>query len=960
MADNNSSSGSLVIDEQDYDVHEAGQQGQQGQQKHQQRQQERPSLITRVFRSVFGYRKTSLSLFVVATIALCVSLSYIDNSVDFISFPTVESEVNLLNAAWLDLQVIAKEQHPYGSIGNDRVHDFLERRIQELITGANFITWDNDINGNNSFMFESSSNPKTVSYYESNNLLVKIEGKNAKLPGILLSSHFDSVPTSYGVTDDGMGVASMLGILSYFSQQKKQPERTIVMNFNNNEEFGLLGATAFTRHPWFKLVKYFLNLEGTGAGGKAILFRATDYGIAKYFQNVRTPYASSIFQQGFANGFVHSETDYKVYKEAGMRGLDLAFFKPRDYYHTAEDNIRRTSEKSLWHMLSNSLDFIDYLSKDKEFGMNLEQKPNLLEEPAVFASFLNYFFTISTSQLFKINVALLTVFPILNGLLLLYTIRSRKWQVSFSSAISIPVALLVTMFIVVYLVVESYKSFNQYLPSSRPLLLVATITSILLLVFSIILVAFSFFSIIAEENLRLLAIVELSFAYWVGLAFTTHGLSGAESARHSGEFAVSILFTLEAVASFLGLIGWSLCRNRSHLQVAEGESVPLLNGIDARYSSDNDHDHEHRHGHEDNEHGEAHVQQQSQSRHKKQCKETVHSFGYDWSLQYLITVPLSIFIIYNSGWLVLEGVNKTLQESAKAETFVYNLLWIVSVSLVLPLIPFAGKLNRYMVFVLIAIGVLGTLLVHVVQPFNEANPLKLRFLQRIDGKNNTSSVHVYARKGLATEVLEQLPSVRQSNETIHCSQLADGMEDCSFVSALAPQILPGYELGNYIEVTKNGSAPSQLFGVNYNQIKIVAPKSQSCSLHFGDSKVKAVVVGSSLESAPAFKHLPSGYSFNKDHFYKDTSGIWNLTLNKLDSHSSFDISLYWLPGIDDEANTLQFDVECFWADLSPVALNNTVFEAIPAFNEVQQYSPISVSWANREKGLVAYTKQVHV
>lgn len=92
-------------------------------------------------------------------------------------------------------------------------------------------------------------------------------------------------------------------------------------------------------HPWFNKVGYFINLEGTGAGGKAILFRGTDYGIVKYFNKVRYPYASSIFQQGFANSLIHSETDYKVYREAGLRGLDLAFLS-RDLYHTAEDNIK--------------------------------------------------------------------------------------------------------------------------------------------------------------------------------------------------------------------------------------------------------------------------------------------------------------------------------------------------------------------------------------------------------------------------------------------------------------------------------------------------------------------------------------------------------------------------------------------------------------------------------------------
>lgn len=96
--------------------------------------------------------------------------------------------------------------------------------------------------------FNESSRFSRVTYFESSNILVKLEGKNPEEEGLLLSAHFDSVPTGYGATDDGMGVVSLLANLKYHI--KHRPNRTLIFNFNNNEEFGLLGAsTYFDRSP---------------------------------------------------------------------------------------------------------------------------------------------------------------------------------------------------------------------------------------------------------------------------------------------------------------------------------------------------------------------------------------------------------------------------------------------------------------------------------------------------------------------------------------------------------------------------------------------------------------------------------------------------------------------------------------------------------------------------------------
>ena len=46
---------------------------------------------------------------------------------------------------------------------------------------------------------------------------------------------------------------------------KNTLDHDVILNFNNGEEMGLLGGTAFLLHPWSKGIKGFINLEGTGA-----------------------------------------------------------------------------------------------------------------------------------------------------------------------------------------------------------------------------------------------------------------------------------------------------------------------------------------------------------------------------------------------------------------------------------------------------------------------------------------------------------------------------------------------------------------------------------------------------------------------------------------------------------------------------------------------------------------------
>ena len=63
------------------------------------------------------------------------------------------------------------------------------------------------------YFFVSHVNNDVVAYFESKNILVKVDGSDPEFlqsGGVLFSAHLDSVSTSVGATDDGMGVVTLL------------------------------------------------------------------------------------------------------------------------------------------------------------------------------------------------------------------------------------------------------------------------------------------------------------------------------------------------------------------------------------------------------------------------------------------------------------------------------------------------------------------------------------------------------------------------------------------------------------------------------------------------------------------------------------------------------------------------------------------------------------------------------
>ena len=244
----------------------------------------------------------------------------------------------------------------------------------------------------------------------------------------------DSVSSGYGATDDGVGVVTLLQLISYFTREGNQPKRGIVALFNNGEENGLYGAHSFLRHPLSQFTHTFLNLEGAGAGGRAVLFRSTDAEVTDFYANSPRPFGSVVFDDGFKRGLVKSGTDYSVFNgDNGMRGLDVAFFEPRSRYHTDQDDAKNTSPDSVWHMLSTALATMRAMTSysgdafDGSVQRNGKVDIGTGSNAVWFDVFNRAFGLLNLPTLFALSVTLLVAGPVILIVLQIVITKSDKW-----------------------------------------------------------------------------------------------------------------------------------------------------------------------------------------------------------------------------------------------------------------------------------------------------------------------------------------------------------------------------------------------------------------------------------------------------------------------------------------------------------------------------------------------------
>jgi len=181
------------------------------------------------------------------------------------------------------------------------------------------------------------------------NVVARLEGTDSTR-AILLAAHYDSAPNSFGASDNGAAVSALIETLRALRAGARL-RNDVIFLFTDAEEAGLLGARAFVEeHLWAKEVGLALNFEARGNGGPSVMFETgggNRWLVGEFARAAPRPFASSLYYDVYK--LLPNDTDFTVFRGAGISGFNFAYIEGSAYYHTALDRAENIDARSLQH-----------------------------------------------------------------------------------------------------------------------------------------------------------------------------------------------------------------------------------------------------------------------------------------------------------------------------------------------------------------------------------------------------------------------------------------------------------------------------------------------------------------------------------------------------------------------------------------------------------------------------------
>ncbi|GIZ07800.1 hypothetical protein FUMI01_05270 [Flavobacterium sp. UMI-01] len=256
--------------------------------------------------------------------------------------------------AFQHVKNISKKPHYVGSPEHELVSQQLQKELQQL--------------GLQTSLQEGYTLTDWGNLVYSKNILARIKGSHSS-KALLLLTHYDSAPhsASFGASDAGSGVATILESVRAFLHTKKRPKNDIIILFSDAEELGLNGASLFvSQHPWAKEIALALNFEARGTSGPSYMLMETNNGnagLVNEFANAAVPFAVSNSLMYSIYKMLPNDTDLTVFrKEGNIQGFNFAFIDSHYNYHTAQDDSAHLDKNTLSHQGTYLLPLLHYFS----------------------------------------------------------------------------------------------------------------------------------------------------------------------------------------------------------------------------------------------------------------------------------------------------------------------------------------------------------------------------------------------------------------------------------------------------------------------------------------------------------------------------------------------------------------------------------------------------------------------
>ncbi len=254
---------------------------------------------------------------------------------------------------------VAARPHMPGSAEHRRVREYLVSELRDM--GLEVEVHQATV---------TSSFGRAVRAVTVRNVVARLRGTDST-GGVALAAHYDSQQLPAGAGDDGTGVVAILETLR--ALQHHPPLRNdLYVVITDAEELGLMGARGFVaEHPWWGEIEVLLSFEARGAAGQAVMFETNaenGWVVREFARADPYPTGSSLYYEIYRR--LPNDTDFSVYKRAGVTGLNFAMAEGADRYHRTIDTVENLSPATVQHHGEHALSLARHLGNLDLSGSN--------------------------------------------------------------------------------------------------------------------------------------------------------------------------------------------------------------------------------------------------------------------------------------------------------------------------------------------------------------------------------------------------------------------------------------------------------------------------------------------------------------------------------------------------------------------------------------------------------------
>jgi hypothetical protein len=303
--------------------------------------------------------KNIYTLLSIVIISLTVYLSFDDLMPS--SVKSIESTGFSVENALNHLKVITKEPHYTSSYYHQEVQNYIINELDKMGLKTEI---------QNQVVLSSRRVGTNAA-----NIIGTIKGSGSGKSLLLLTHYDSSAHSSFGASDAGSGIATILEGVRAFLSKNIIPLNDIHVVFTDAEEIGLLGAEAFVKnHKLIDNVGLVLNFEARGSGGPSYMLMETNGMNSKLISefanaNPRFPAANSLMYSIYK--MLPNDTDLTVFREqANINGFNFAFIGDHFDYHTSLDTYERLDRNTLLHQADYFMSMVNHFSKSDLSNLN--------------------------------------------------------------------------------------------------------------------------------------------------------------------------------------------------------------------------------------------------------------------------------------------------------------------------------------------------------------------------------------------------------------------------------------------------------------------------------------------------------------------------------------------------------------------------------------------------------------